>query len=86
MNKNATIDPLVEFASKSGEIAIASAQTVGYRMLLMAGVNTPVLTRRERAEFSRMYTEKLLAIMEYGQIMVREMTRLNQQLVTVAWS
>jgi hypothetical protein len=81
-----TTNPFMELMIKSSEIALAAGQTIGYRTLMMAGANAAALTPRERREFSRMYTEKLQAMADYGQIMAREMMRLNEQFAMMAWS
>lgn len=78
--------PFADLMIKSGEIAAASAQTVFHRMLLMSGTNAAALTAAERREFARMVTEKMQAAMESGQIIASEMFRLNQQLMSMAWS
>jgi hypothetical protein len=78
--------PFAELMIKSSEIMLASGQTVFYRTLMMAGANAAALTDVERREFTRMYTEKLQAAMECGQIMASEMVRLNQQFAMMAWT
>ncbi|MGI8740067.1 MAG: phasin family protein [Gammaproteobacteria bacterium] len=81
-----TAAPFLDLMIKSGEIATASAMTIFHRTLMMSGADTSALTAAERREFARMYTEKMQAAMESGQIIAAEMLRLNQQLMTLAWS
>lgn len=78
--------PFADLMIKSGEIATASAHTIFHRMLMMSGADAAALTAAERREFARMVTEKMQAAMESGQIIASEMLKLNQQLVTLAWS
>jgi hypothetical protein len=83
---NAFPAPFIDLMIKSSEIALACGQTIWYRTLMMASADAAALTDVERREFSRMYTEKVQALMDYGQIMAREMVRLNEQFAMMAWS
>lgn len=78
--------PSVKLMTKSAEMALASGQTIWHRTLMMGGANAAALTATEHREFSRMYTEKLQAMVDCGQIMARETMRLNQQMAMMAWS
>ncbi|MDN5872697.1 MAG: phasin family protein [Nitrococcus sp.] len=77
---------LIALMVKNTEIALASQQTVWHRMLMMGRADATALSHAEQKEFSRMYTETLRALVECGQIMAREIARLNQQSATLAWS
>ncbi len=70
----------------SGQIALASGQTIMHRMLMMSTADFSALTAAQRREFTRMYTEKVQAMMAYGQIMALELLRLDHQLLTLVWS
>lgn len=77
---------LVTLMVKNAEIALASQQTIWHRMLMMGSADATALSRAEHRELSRMYTEKFQAMVECGQIMAREIVRLNQQSATLVWS
>jgi hypothetical protein len=71
---------------KGSEIAFASGQTIWHRTLMMPNADATALAALERREFSRMYTEKLQAAIDYSKIMTREIMRLNQQIAMMTWS
>jgi hypothetical protein len=73
-----------ELAFKTGEMMLASAQVIGYRVNRMA-LAGPIPNARDQREFSLMSGEKIAAAAESAQAMALSMIRLNQQLGVLAF-
>lgn len=73
-----------EFALRTGEMLLASAQVIGHRTRRIAGAG-PVPNARDQREFARMGLEKVETAQESAWAMGRHLTAANAQLAAEAW-